>query len=186
MKVTPTPLPGVLLVEPHVFADERGYFFESYQEARYRSCGIAARFVQDNQSRSQRGVLRGLHYQLGRPQAKLVSVLQGEVFDVAVDVRKGSPTFGRWTGALLSGENKHQLFIPEGFAHGFYVMSPTADFYYKCSDVYAREEERGLVWDDPDVGIQWPPGPRILAPRDAAFPRLRQMDADLPHYVPRP
>ncbi len=186
MKVTPTELPGVLLIEPRVFSDDRGYFFESYQEERYRGQGIGARFVQDNQSHSVRGVLRGMHFQLGRPQAKLVSVLQGEVYDVAVDVRKGSPTFGRWVGMVLSGENKQQLFIPEGFAHGFYVMSSTAHFYYKCSDYYAQKEERGLLWNDPGLGIQWPAGPRILAPRDAAFPRLRDMEADLPRYTAAP
>lgn len=186
MKVTETKLPGVLLIEPRVFEDERGYFFESYHAERYRQAGIPARFVQDNQSRSGQGVLRGMHYQLGRPQAKLVQVLQGEVFDVAVDIRRGSPHFGQWVGALLSGENKHQLYIPEGFAHGFYVMSETADFAYKCSDFYAREEERGLRWDDPDVGIEWPEGRRILAPRDAAFPLLREMDADLPPYSETP
>jgi dTDP-4-dehydrorhamnose 3,5-epimerase len=123
-----------------------------------------------------------LHYQLGRPQAKLVQVLRGEVFDVAVDIRKGSPHFGRWVGCCLSGENKRQLYIPEGFAHGFYVLSDTADFHYKCSDFYSREDERGVRWDDPDIGIKWPPGQRVLAPRDAAFPLLREAGPDLPVY----
>jgi dTDP-4-dehydrorhamnose 3,5-epimerase len=184
MKVTPTALPEVLLIEPRVFSDERGFFFESYHSQRYESLGIPARFVQDNQSHSNRGVLRGMHYQLGQPQAKLVTVVAGEVYDVAVDIRRGSPTFGRWVGAVLSGENKLQLYIPEGFAHGFYTLSGTADLFYKCADFYAHKEERGVRWDDPDIGIVWPAGERILAPRDAAFPRLREMDADLPLYRP--
>ena len=180
MNVVETSLPGVLLVEPKVFGDERGYFFESYQAERYQAAGIPARFVQDNQSLSRRGVLRGLHFQLGRPQAKLVQVVLGEVFDVAVDIRKGSPHFGQWTGALLSEQNKRQLYVPEGFAHGFYVVSETAVFQYKCSDYYDKDQERGLRWDDPAVGIEWPPGERILAPRDAAFPLLRDLGPELP------
>jgi dTDP-4-dehydrorhamnose 3,5-epimerase len=182
MKVTPTELAGVLLIEPRVFQDERGYFFESYHEQRYLSLGIPSRFVQDNQSHSKQGVLRGMHYQLGQPQAKLVQVLRGEVYDVAVDIRKGSPQFGRWVGVRLSGENKHQLYVPEGFAHGFYVLSETADVHYKCSDFYAQQEERGIRWDDPAVGIQWPVGPRIVAARDAAFPLLRDPNQTLPGY----
>jgi dTDP-4-dehydrorhamnose 3,5-epimerase len=186
MNVSETGLPGVLLVEPQVFEDERGYFFESYHATRYEKAGIAARFVQDNQSRSRRGVLRGLHYQLGRPQAKLVRVLQGEVFDVAVDVRKGSPHFGRWVGAHLTSENRHQLFVPEGFAHGFCVLSDAAVFSYKCSDYYAKEEERGIRWDDPDIGIVWPTGEWTLSVRDADLPFLKDMDPDLPLFTGRP
>jgi dTDP-4-dehydrorhamnose 3,5-epimerase len=183
MNVIPTALPGLLVVEPRIFRDERGLFFESYHEERYRSLGIAARFVQDNQSHSLRGVLRGLHYQLGRPQAKLVQCLSGEVFDVAVDIRRGSPTFGRWVGEMLSAENRKQLFIPEGFAHGFYVVSEAADFHYKCSDFYAPAEERGIRWDDPDLAIAWPQGPRMVHARDAAFPLLRDAAGQLPGYV---
>jgi dTDP-4-dehydrorhamnose 3,5-epimerase len=182
MKVVETALPGVLLIEPRVFEDERGCFFEAYHAQRYRALGIPGDFVQDNQSHSRRGVLRGLHYQLGRPQAKLVQVLRGEVYDVAVDIRKGSPHFGRWVGVHLSDRPRCQLYIPEGFAHGFYVLSESADFCYKCSDFYSQEDERGLRWDDPDLAIQWPDGERILAPRDAAFPLLRGLDADLPAY----
>ena len=183
MKVTETKLPGVFLIEPRVFGDERGYFFESYQEERYQAAGIPSRFVQDNVSKSQRGVLRGMHYQQGQPQAKLVQVVSGEVFDVAVDIREGSPNFGQWVGVVLTGENHHQLYIPEGFAHGFYVMSKTAVFQYKCSDYYAADKERGLVWNDPDVGIEWPEGPEpVLAQRDAEFPRLKDIGVDLPKF----
>jgi len=182
MNVIPTPLPGVLLIEPQVFADSRGYFYESYQEARYRAQGVSAHFVQDNQSASTRGVLRGMHYQVERPQAKLVQVIQGEVFDVAVDIRQGSPHFGQWYGALLSSENKRQLYIPIGFAHGYYVTSETAVFQYKCSDYYHKAGERGVRWDDPGIGIVWPGHTPILAERDAAFPLLAEIGADLPRY----
>lgn len=182
MNVTETSLPGVLLVEPRVFADARGYFFENYQYERYAAAGIGTRFVQDNTSRSTRGVLRGMHYQLGVPQAKLVHVLEGEVFDVAVDIRAGSPTFGQWYGSTLSAENKLQLFIPKGFAHGFYVTSAEAIFQYKCSDYYAPQEERGLRWDDPQVGIVWPGDSPILAERDATFPLLADLGPDLPRF----
>lgn len=183
MKVSETALPGVLLIEPRVFTDERGFFLETWHAERYRGEGITVPFVQDNFSHSLRGVLRGLHYQLGQPQAKLVQVLQGEVYDVAVDIRRGSPTFGRWVGVRLSGENRRQLFIPVGFAHGFYVLSETADFHYKCSDFYAHAEERGVRWDDPELAITWPPGPRIVHPRDAAFPLLHEAGDDLPVFA---
>lgn len=186
MNIVKTTLPGVLLIEPRVFSDERGFFYESYQARRYEEAGIPARFVQDNLSRSGRGVLRGMHYQLGRPQAKLVQVIRGEVFDVAVDIRKGSPNFGQWVGYRLSDKNQRQLYIPEGFVHGFYVLSEVADFYYKCSDYYAQEEERGVRWDDSDLGIEWPEGDRILAPRDAQFPLLRDLGGDLPNYPDTP
>lgn len=182
MKVTETALPGVLLIEPRVFRDERGSFLETWHAERYRKEGIAVAFVQDNFSHSLCGVLRGLHYQLGQPQAKLVQVLRGEVYDVAVDIRRGSPHFGRWVGVRLSDENRHQLFVPAGFAHGFYVLSDTADFHYKCSDFYAQAEERGVRWDDPELAIDWPAGPRIVHARDAAFPLLREAGADLPAY----
>jgi dTDP-4-dehydrorhamnose 3,5-epimerase len=186
MKVIETELAGVLLIEPKVFRDERGSFFESYHARRYAQLGIGAQFVQDNYSRSRKGVLRGLHYQLGHPQAKLVQVLSGAVFDVAVDVRKGSPHFGRWVSYYLSDENRRQLYIPEGFAHGFYVLSDVADFHYKCSEFYAREEERGVRWDDPDLGIAWPAGQRVVHPRDQAFPLLQEIDGDLPPFDGRP
>lgn len=187
MKIEETSLPGVFVIEPRVFSDERGFFHESYQARRYEEAGIPARFVQDNLSRSGRGVLRGMHYQLGRPQAKLVQVVRGEVFDVAVDIRKGSPRFGQWVGYRLSDANQRQLYIPEGFAHGFYVLSEVADFFYKCSDYYASEEERGVRWNDPGIGIEWPEGvPPVLAERDAQFPLLSDMDADLPRYQSTP
>lgn len=186
MNAVPTALPEVLLLEPKVHADERGWFAETYRQDAFRKLGISTTFVQDNQSQSRRDVLRGLHYQLGKPQAKLVRVLQGEVFDVAVDVRKGSPRFGRWVGEVLSGENRKQMYIPEGFAHGFLVLSPTAEFLYKVSDYWAREEERGVAWDDPAVGIRWPLNGRapILNARDQAFPRLAAApEKDLPHFT---
>ena len=182
MNVVQTDLPGVLIVEPRVFDDERGYFFESYQAQRYQEAGIRANFVQDNMSRSKKGVLRGLHYQLGHAQAKLVQVLSGEVFDVAVDIRKGSPHFGKWVGVHLSAENKRQLYIPEGFAHGFMALSDQVDFYYKCSDFYSKPDERGIRWDDPDLGIAWPEGAKIVDARDAAFPLLGVADKDFPDF----
>jgi len=156
MRVLPTDLPGVLILEPKIFADERGFFLELWNYVRYDEAGLGAAYVQDNVSLSQTGVLRGLHLQNPKTQAKLVTVLQGEVFDVAVDVRVGSPTFGKWTSVLLSGDNKRQLYIPEGFAHGFCVTSETALFMYKCSDFYAPDAEVGIAWNDPDLAIRWP------------------------------
>lgn len=156
MKVLETPLEGLLVMEPAVFGDERGFFIETWQRERYRELGIDGEFVQDNHSRSRRGILRGLHYQIRQPQGKLVRVTVGEVFDVAVDLRKSSPTFGQWFGAVLSETNHRQMWVPPGFAHGFYVMSDTTDFQYKCTDYYAPEFERTLRWDDPAVGIDWP------------------------------
>lgn len=156
MKVTETPLPGLLIIEPRVFADSRGYFFEAWQEERYRDAGINTVFIQDNESKSSRGVVRGLHYQLEPwSQAKLVRVVEGRVFDVAVDLRKGSPTFGRWFGLELGGESKKQLFIPRGFAHGFSVLSETAVFAYKCDNGYNRDAERSLNINDPQLAIDW-------------------------------
>ena len=178
MKVTPTSLPEVLLVEPDVFGDPRGFFLETWARERYAAIGIPCEFVQDNLSRSSRGVLRGMHLQNPFGQDKLVSVVSGEVFDVAVDLRVGSPGFGRWVGVTLSSENKHQLFIPAGFAHGFCVTSDDAIFAYKCSDRYHPETELGFIWNDPDVGIAWPlTGPVSLSKKDAAYPRL----AEIPH-----
>ncbi len=163
MKVIPTAIPEVLILEPRVFADERGFFMESWnQQAFDQAAGAAIRFVQDNHSRSRRGVLRGLHYQLTRPQGKLVRVSAGAVFDVAVDVRHGSPTLGRWVGVELSAENARQLWIPPGFAHGFVVLTETADFQYKASDYYAPHDERCIAWNDAALAIQWPLPERIL------------------------
>lgn len=148
-------LDGVLLIEPDVFADSRGFFLETWQKGRYKSGGVDMDFVQDNHSRSKRGVIRGLHYQLKNPQAKLVYAVRGTIFDVAVDIRRGSPTFGKWTGAILSDENRHQLFIPAGFAHGFSVLSEEADVTYKCSDIYTPGDEYGIIYNDPDINIDW-------------------------------
>ena len=174
MTRTETALPGVCILEPRVWVDERGHFFESYRADLLVSLGISHAFVQDNHSYSRRGVLRGLHYQLGRPQAKLVRVLAGEVFDVAVDIRRGSPTFGRWAGELLSAANRRMMFVPEGFAHGFYVLGDSAEVLYKASDVYAPAEERGIRWDSPELGIAWPlrGALPVVAPRDAGYPTL--------------
>ncbi|ETW98506.1 MAG: dTDP-4-dehydrorhamnose 3,5-epimerase [Candidatus Entotheonella factor] len=181
MKVMPTSLPGVLLIQPRVFSDPRGFFMETWQAHRYQLEGIPGRFVQDNYSCSTRGVLRGLHYQLKHPQGKLVYVLQGEVFDVAVDIRQGSPTFGHWTSAVLSGKNHHQLYIPAGFAHGFCVLSETAHFLYKCTDFYEPGDEYGLRWDDPSLGINWPLSAPQLSEKDGQYPTL---DSVAQEYLP--
>ena len=176
MKITPLAIPDVLLVEPVAHCDERGFFLETWQAERYAAAGIGPSFVQDNHSRSVQGTLRGLHYQVVRPQGKLVRVTSGEVFDVAVDLRRSSPTFGRWVGAVLSETNRRQLWIPPGFAHGFYVSSPSADLLYKCTAFYAAEYDRALRWDDPDVGIEWPLLDRqrpLLSAKDAAGAGLR-------------
>jgi dTDP-4-dehydrorhamnose 3,5-epimerase len=178
-----TNLPGVCMIEPDVHGDDRGFFMESYNQRDFAQLGIDCAFVQDNHSRSQRGVIRGLHYQLNQPQAKLVRVMLGEVYDVAVDVRRGSETFGRWTSVTLSAENKRTLFVPEGFAHGFCVISEFAEFAYKCSDFYAPAEERGIIWNDPELAIGWPLGDSapILSPKDAAYGPLSAMnESDLP------
>lgn len=156
MQFTPTAIPDVILIEPRVFAEERGFFMETWQARRFAAAGLDLRFVQDNHSRSAQGVLRGLHYQVQQTQGKLVRVVLGEVFDVAVDLRRGSPTLGRWVGVTLSAANKRQLWIPPGFAHGFYVTSEAAEFLYKCTDFYAPEHERSLRWDDPQLAIAWP------------------------------
>jgi dTDP-4-dehydrorhamnose 3,5-epimerase len=156
MKIIETSLPGVLIFEPKVFGDERGFFVETYREQVFAEAGLNLTFVQDNQSRSQRGVLRGLHYQLQQPQGKLVRAARGRVFDVAVDVRRGSPTFGQWFGAILDDESHRQMYIPPGFAHGFVVLSDVADFVYKCTDYYHPQSETGIRWDDPKIGIKWP------------------------------
>ena len=179
MQVIETNLPGVLVVKPRVFADERGFFLETYNEARYREAGVPCTFVQDNHSRSTKGILRGLHYQITKPQDKLVWCLEGSVFDVAVDVRPGSGTFGQWYGVTLTAEEKNQIFVPAGFAHGFLVLSDTAQVAYKCSRLYAPDDEGGMIWNDPDVGIEWPyDGQPVLSKKDAALPQLK--DATLP------
>lgn len=178
MNVIETSIPGVLLFEPRVFGDARGYFMETYQQQRYADAGLDVKLVQDNLSFSGKGVLRGLHCQNPYPQGKLVSVLQGEVFDVAVDIRHGSPTFGKWHGEYLSAENKRQLWVPPGFAHGFCVTSDTALFTYKCSEYYHPETELSIRWDDPDIGIEWPITAVELAEKDRQAALLKDIDID--------
>lgn len=178
MKVTPLDLPGLLLVEPQVHADPRGFFLESYSHARYAQHGIAVRFQQDNHSRSGRGVLRGLHYQLSPGQCKLVRAVVGEIYDVAVDIRRGSPTFGQWRGCRLSADNKLQLFVPAGFAHGFCVLSEVAEVEYKVDQYYDPQRERGISYADPALGIAWPIGAPTVSPRDAALPLLAAAEID--------
>ena len=175
MKFTPLALPEVILVEPDVHRDARGFFVETYHLEKYRAGGIPGPFVQDNHSRSVQGTLRGLHAQRRRPQGKLVRAVDGEMFDVAVDTRRGSPTFGRWVGVRLSGENFHQLYVPPGFAHGFCVLSPVVNVEYKCTDFYEPADEIGLAWDDPDVGIEWPVRDPIISDKDRRLPRLRDL-----------
>ncbi len=183
MKVIETELPGVLILEPEVFGDKRGFFMETWNQRRYEEAGLPARFVQDNLSFSARGVLRGLHFQNPNPQGKLVSVLQGEVFDVALDVRVGSPTFGEWVGVYLSADNKRQLYIPEGFAHGFAVTSDVALFSYKSTDYYNPRIEGTVLWNDPHVGIEWPVDDPTLSAKDQIASPLREIPTDLlPRY----
>ncbi|HKX13002.1 MAG TPA: dTDP-4-dehydrorhamnose 3,5-epimerase [bacterium] len=174
MNFKPTELPEVILVEAEVWPDERGNFSEVYHREKYRAGGIELDFVQDNLSFSSRGVLRGLHYQLNRPQAKLVTALSGEIFDVAVDLRRDSPTFKRWVGLRLSGQNKRQLFIPEGFAHGFLVLSETAEVLYKCSRLFDPADDRGIRWSDPALAIAWPFTPTLVSPKDQGLPGLAE------------
>jgi dTDP-4-dehydrorhamnose 3,5-epimerase len=174
MKVTETSLPGVRVIEPDVFGDTRGFFFELYQARRYLEAGIDQPFVQDNLSRSIKDTLRGLHFQEPHGQGKLVQILQGAAYDVAVDVRRGSPTFGRWFGIELSSENKRQLWIPPGFAHGFCVTSPSADFFYKCTESYFPQADRVIAWNDPALGIRWPTQTPLLSKKDAAAKPLSE------------
>lgn len=178
MQVEETSLPGVLLIKPRVFADARGFFKETYHQQKYRDAGIPLEFVQDNLSRSGRGTLRGLHFQRNHPQGKLVQVLRGAVLDIAVDVRRGSPHFGQWVAMELSEENHTQAYVPPGFAHGFVVLSETADFAYKCTDFYHPEDERTLLWNDPAVGVEWPEldSPFLLSEKDRQGTPLEKLD----------
>ena len=184
MKISATDLPGVLIIEPVVHGDARGFFQETYHARRYAEAGIALPFVQDNHSRSGPGILRGLHYQRSHPQGKLVRVTQGAVFDVAVDIRKGSPSFGKWVGVTLSEDNARQLYVPPGFAHGFCTLSERVDFLYKCTDYYHPEDEQGVLWNDPDIGIDWPDiGMEFrLSDKDRGNKPLRDLEAVLPRY----
>ena len=177
MKVEKCKLDGVLLVTPQVFGDDRGFFMETYNQAKAQQLGLPANFVQDNHSKSTKGVLRGLHYQSPQWQGKLVRTVQGEIFDVAVDIRDGSPTFGEWVGYLLNDQNKQQLYVPEGFAHGFVVTSDTAEVVYKCTSLYAPEQEGSLLWNDPEIGIDWPIEEPILSAKDEVGMRLQQLPA---------
>jgi len=181
MNFVETAIPGVLIVEPRVFGDPRGFFMETYRKDRFFAAGITLEFVQDNHSRSSRGVLRGLHYQEPNAQGKLVRTLSGVIFDVAVDVRKGSPSFGKWVGVELSAENKRELWVPPGFAHGFCVISKTAEVAYKCTTYYDPPSEKGILWNDPEIGIEWPISNPTLSDKDARAPRLRDA-AELPQY----
>jgi dTDP-4-dehydrorhamnose 3,5-epimerase len=180
MRVVPSALPEVLIVEPDVHRDDRGFFLESYQSTKFNTLGIAGPFVQDNHSKSRARTLRGLHLQLDEPQAKLIRVIEGEVLDVAADVRRGSRTFGRWVSVRLSSENFLQCYIPAGFAHGFYVLSDSAQVEYKCTSAYNPRGEIGIVWDDPQIAIEWPDREPILSSRDAALPRLADVIDRLP------
>lgn len=175
MRVTETNLPGVVIIEPRVFEDDRGFFMETYNQREFETAGLPDTFVQDNHSRSARGVLRGLHFQFPQWQGKLVRVTEGEIFDVAVDIRPESARFGEWIGVTLSGANRHQLYIPEGFAHGFCVLSDTADVLYKCTSLYKPEDDKAIRWDDPDIGIGWPIANPEISPKDARGLFLRDL-----------
>jgi dTDP-4-dehydrorhamnose 3,5-epimerase len=179
MEFVPTQLPDVVLIKPRVFKDDRGYFLETWQEQKFLQAGIGARFVQDNHSRSTQHTLRGLHYQIRQAQGKLVRVVRGAVFDVAVDIRRASPSFGQWIGVILSDENNHMLWVPPGFAHGYFTLSDTADFLYKCTDYWAPQYERGIRWDDPQVAVEWPLSPGhapLLSPKDLAAELLQNAE----------
>lgn len=182
MKITPTEIPEVLIIEPDVYGDSRGFFMETWHAEKYAQHGLDVNFVQDNQSRSKKGILRGLHYQLEKPQGKLVRVVAGCVFDVAVDIRKDSPSFGQWVGCELSADNFRQLYIPEGFAHGFCVMSEYADFLYKCTEFYDPDSEHGIYWNDPQIGINWPGSDFHVSEKDKLNPYLNEMYDYLPRY----
>ncbi|NJK40681.1 MAG: dTDP-4-dehydrorhamnose 3,5-epimerase [Acaryochloridaceae cyanobacterium SU_2_1] len=183
MKIRPASLEGILRIEPQVFTDDRGFFLESYHAQKCAEAGLCHTFVQDNHSSSSQGTLRGLHFQRQYPQGKLVRVVLGEVFDVAVDIRLGSPTFGQWYGEYLSAENYQQLFIPPGFAHGFLVTSDRAEFLYKCTEYYRPEDDYGLRWNDPSLAIDWPVTEPLLSAKDAALPCLTEIQDQLPCYT---
>ena len=182
MRFVPTELPGVIVIEPDVHRDTRGYFVETYHAQKYEACGIDGPFVQDNHSRSTAGTLRGLHLQLGRPQGKLIRVIEGEIYDVAIDVRRGSPTFGRWVGVRLSADNFKQCYVPPGFAHGFSVVSPIAQVEYKCTDLYDPASEAGIAWNDPALAIRWPVDQPFLSERDRRHPMLVEVMDLLPEW----
>ena len=185
MKVVETSLPGCVVIEPAVFGDDRGFFYESYNAEKFKAAGLDLRFVQSNVSRSAKGVLRGLHYQWPNPQGKFVSVLEGEVYDVAVDIRRGSPHFSKWTAVLLSAENKRHFWIPEGFAHGFAVLSDYATFAYQCTAVYDAKADAGVRWNDAAIGVDWPVGAPLLSGKDEKAPLLADIAAErLPVFVP--
>lgn len=186
MKIIRTALTGVLIIEPRVFGDERGFFLETYHAKRYAEAGLPGPFVQDNHSRSAPGTVRGLHYQLEHAQGKLTRCVRGAVFDVAVDIRRGSPTFGKWVGMELSAENNRQLYIPPGFAHGFCVPSEESEVQYKCTDYYAPEDEHGVIWNDPSIGIEWRIDDPILSNKDRGYPALSPDRDDLPIYLGDP
>jgi dTDP-4-dehydrorhamnose 3,5-epimerase len=183
MRFTPTELPEVVLVEPDVYRDARGFFLETYHEQKYGDAGLPARFVQDNHSRSVKGTLRGLHAQTRHPQGKLVRAVEGEMFDVAVDIRRGSPRFGRWIGMRLSGDNFRQLYVPPGFAHGFCVLSEVVHVEYKCTDFYDPKGEISIAWNDPEIGIEWPVSDPTISDKDARAPRLRELGDALPLFT---
>ena len=176
MKITKGSLNGVYHLEPRVYEDARGYFFESFHQIKFRNCGIDLNFVQDNQSFSTKGTLRGLHFQNPVAQGKLIRVLHGEIFDVAVDIRQGSPTFGRWESQVLSARNKRQMLVPIGFAHGFQVLSETAEILYKCSDFYSPSHDHGILWSDPELAIDWPLDNPVLSEKDRTQPKLSEID----------
>ena len=182
MKFVPAELAGVIVVEPDVHRDSRGYFLETYNAQKYKAGGVEGPFVQDNHSRSMAGTLRGLHLQLRRPQGKLIRVMEGEIYDVAVDVRRGSPSFGRWVGIRLSADNFKQCYVPQGFAHGFAVISPIAQVEYKCTDLYDPADEIGIAWNDPALAISWPVGEPFLSERDRRHPTLAEVMDELPEW----
>jgi len=183
MKVTETKLSGVLVLEPKVFQDDRGYFLETWNRTRYEQTGIPVHFVQDNISFSKKGILRGLHFQYPQSQGKLIQVLSGEVLDVVVDIRIGSPTYGQWIGEFLSELNHKQIYVPPGFAHGYCVTSVTAHFSYKCTDFYNPATEHGIIWNDPDIGIEWPAEQPVLSAKDKTYPRLKDLEPEnLPQF----
>ena len=183
MEKVPTALPGVVELRPKIFRDPRGFFLETYHREKFAELGITADFVQDNHSRSSRGTLRGLHYQLPHAQGKLCRVIEGEVLDVAVDIRLGSPTFGKWTSVVLSADHSNMIYVPAGFAHGFLTLSESAQFLYKCSDVYAPKDEHGIAWNDPDINIAWGIDNPLVSEKDARYTKLSEMPREfLPRY----